>query len=144
MANPMPRVDVHINQLGLPRFISTLDQTKGYWQVVLAMEVQPNTAFTTAHDHWQYIPCSLHGATATFRHLMDVVLWSHWPYAAAYLDNVIIHSASWHLFHLGQVLMELRWGGLMTKCLLGLTKAKYPRVSGLPDWGGGGVTTTRK
>ena len=34
-AYPMPRVDELIEQLGPARFISTLDLTKGYWQVPL-------------------------------------------------------------------------------------------------------------
>ena len=32
-AYPMPRIDELIERLGTARYISTLDLTKGYWQV---------------------------------------------------------------------------------------------------------------
>lgn len=41
-----------------------------------------------------------------FQRLMDIVLRPHRPSAAAYLDDVVIHSSTWsdHLYHLGEVL----------------------------------------
>ncbi len=90
------------------------------------------TAFSTPSDHWQYrvLPFGLQGAPATFQRLMDVILRPHQEYAAAYLDDVIIHSESWeaHLERLQRVLRELRQAGLRAnprKCHLGLTEAKY-------------------
>lgn len=61
---------------------------------------------------------------------MDTLLWPHQAYAAAYLDDVIIHLESWeaHLDQLWRVLMELQQAGLTAnprKCYLGLTEAKY-------------------
>ena len=46
-AYPMPRVDKLIESLGNARFITTLDLTKGYWQVPLAAESKEKTAFAT-------------------------------------------------------------------------------------------------
>ena len=37
---PMPRIDDLVEQLGKVRFISTLDLSKGYWQVLLAEETK--------------------------------------------------------------------------------------------------------
>ncbi len=129
---PMPRVDELIDRLGRARFISTLDLTKGYWQVPLTEEAKPKTTFSTPSGHWQYrvLPFGLHGAPATFQRLMDVLLRPHQAYAAAYLDDVIIHSESWeeHLERLRRVLMELRRAGLTAnprKCHLALFEAKY-------------------
>lgn len=51
----IPRVDDLIDRLGKARFVSTLDLTKGYWQVPLAAEAKPKTAF------------GLHGVTTTFQ-----------------------------------------------------------------------------
>ncbi len=61
---------------------------------------------------------------------MDIVLRPHQSYAAAYLDDVVIHSERWedHLDRLRRVLMELRRAGLTAnprKCHLGLSEAKY-------------------
>ncbi|KAI2643107.1 Retrovirus-related Pol polyprotein from transposon 17.6 [Labeo rohita] len=121
-----------LDRLGRARFITTLDLTKGYWQVPLAEDAKEKTAFSTPTGHWQYrtLPFGLHGAPATFQRLMDVVLRPHQPYAAAYLDDVVIHSERWeeHLSHLRRVLTELRRAGLTAnprKCHLALSEAKY-------------------
>ena len=46
-AYPMPRIDDLIDRLGNSRYISTLDLTKGYWQVPVAVEDRPKTAFSS-------------------------------------------------------------------------------------------------
>ncbi len=113
---PMPRVDELLERLGRARFISTLDLTKGYWQVPLSETAKPKTAFSTPSGHWQYrvLPFGLHGAPATFQRMMDILLRPHQTYAAAYIDDVIIHSEIWedHLERLRRVLLELRQAGL--------------------------------
>ena len=43
-AYPMPHID---ELLGGAKYISTLDLTRGYWQVPVAPSSQPKTAFTT-------------------------------------------------------------------------------------------------
>ncbi len=129
---PMPRVDELLERLGRARYISTLDLTKGYWQVPLSDSAKAKTAFSTPNGHWQYrtLPFGLHGAPATFQRLMDIVLRPHQQYVAAYLDNVVIHSEHWedHLDRLRRVFMELRRAGLAAnpcKCHLELFEAKY-------------------
>nr|XP_040028806.1 uncharacterized protein LOC120817079 [Gasterosteus aculeatus aculeatus] len=129
---PMPRVDELLERLGRARYISTLDLTKGYWQVPLSETAKPKTAFTTPSGHWQYrtLPFGLHGAPATFQRMMDILLRPHRSYAAAYLDDVVIHSETWedHLNRLRRVLLELRRAGLTAnprKCHLGLSEANY-------------------
>ncbi|XP_026116332.1 uncharacterized protein LOC113094960 [Carassius auratus] len=129
---PMPRVDELLVRLGGARYISTLDLTKGYWQVPLTPDSKEKTAFSTPGGHWHYrvLPFGLHGAPATFQRMMDIILRPHQSYAAAYLDDVVIHSVSWeeHLDRLRRVLTELRRAGLTAnpkKCHLGLAEAQY-------------------
>lgn len=124
-AYPMPRVDELIESLGNARFITTLDLTKGYWQVPVAADSKEKTAFATPGGLWQYrrMPFGLCGARATFQRLMDQVLKSHKEYAAAYLDDVVIQSADWesHLPRVQKVLDSLRQAGLTAnpkKCKL--------------------------
>ena len=131
-AYPMPRVDELIERLGPARYLTTLDLTKGYWQVPLSKPTREKTAFATPGGLYQYtvLPFGVHGAPATFQRMMDRLLRSHQAYAAAYIDDIIIHSASWdvHLRHLRAVLGELRRAGLTanpTKCRLGLEEASY-------------------
>lgn len=46
-AYPMPRISDFIDQLGGAKFNTTLDLTKGYWQVPVASEDRGKTAFVT-------------------------------------------------------------------------------------------------
>ncbi|XP_061898861.1 uncharacterized protein LOC133646933 isoform X2 [Entelurus aequoreus] len=51
-AYPMPRVDELLDRLGTARFFTTLDLTKGYWQIPLSPESREKTAFSTPEgDH---------------------------------------------------------------------------------------------
>ena len=129
---PMPRTDEMIERLGPARYISTLDLTKGYWQVPLTDRAKAKTAFSTPQGLFQYtmMPFGLHGAPATFQRLMDRVLRPHHAYSSAYIDDVIIFSETWdvHLRHLEAVLGALRQAGLTAnakKCQLGLTETSY-------------------
>ena len=61
-AYPMPRIDDLIDQLGRARFISTLDLTRGYWQVPVAKPARHKTAFSTPFGLYQF---NVQGAPAT-------------------------------------------------------------------------------
>ena len=131
-AYPMPWVDELIERLGPARYLTTLDLTKGYWQVPLTKAAREKNAFATPGGLYQYtvLPFGVHGAPATFQRMMDPLLRPYQAYAAAYIDDIIIHSASWdnHLRHLRAVLGELRKAGLTAhpaKCHLGLEEATY-------------------
>ena len=93
----MPRVDELIERLGPARYLSTLDLTKGYWQVPLAPGTREKTAFATPEGLYQYtvLPFGVHGAPATFQRMMDHLLRPHHAYAAAYIDDIIIYSRGW-------------------------------------------------
>lgn len=54
-AYPMPRIDELIDKLGEAKYISTLDLTHGYWQVPVAQESQPKTAFTTPFGLFEFV-----------------------------------------------------------------------------------------
>ncbi len=68
-AYPMSRVDELLNRLGAARFYSTLDLTKGYWQIPLSPLSKEKTAFTTPFGLHQFVtlPFGLFGAPATFQ-----------------------------------------------------------------------------
>ena len=131
-AYPMPRVDYLIDRLGKSCFISTMDLTRGYWQVPMAKKARHKTAFTTPFGLYQFnvMPFGLQGAPATFQRLMDKVLHGLEDFSAAYLDDVIIFSESWehHLQYLRQVLQSFRDAGLTVKakkCQLGMAQCTY-------------------
>ncbi|XP_076139108.1 uncharacterized protein LOC143122160 isoform X4 [Alosa pseudoharengus] len=131
-AYPMPRVDDLIDSLGHARFLTTLDLTKGYWQVPLTPASKEKTAFATPGGLYQYtrLPFGLHGAPATFQRLMDRVLAPHKRYAAAYLDDVVIQSPDWasHLPRVQAVIDSLGEAGLTAnpkKCRLAFSETNY-------------------
>lgn len=53
----MPRVDELLYQLGTARFFTTLDLTKGYWQIPLSSESREKTAFSAPYSvgWWRYV-----------------------------------------------------------------------------------------
>ena len=123
----MPRVDNLIDALGKARYITTLDLARGYWQVP-----RPRTAFATLFSLFQFrvMPFGLHGAPATFQRMMDQLLTDCTDFAAAYLDDVVIHSNSWegHVSHIHSVLQRLREAGLTIKpkkCQFGMESCVY-------------------
>ncbi len=131
-AYPMPRVDEMLDRLGSARFYSTLDLTKGYWQIPLSPLSKEKTAFTTPFGLHQFVtlPFGLFGAPATFQRLMDRILRPHSAYAAAYLDDIIIYSNDWqrHLEHVRAVLRSLGVAGLTAnprKCAIGRVEVRY-------------------
>lgn len=113
---PMPRIDEILERLGKAKYMSTLDLTKGYWQIPLSPQAKEKTAFSTPSGlyHFRVLPFGLHGAPATFQRLMDRLLRSHGTYAAAYLDDIVVFSETWddHLQHLCAVFSTIQEAGL--------------------------------
>ena len=96
-AYPVPRVDDIIDSLGDARYLTTLDLARGYWQVPVEVESRSRTAFATPYGLFQFrvMPFGLHGAPATFQRMMDQIVQDSSDYAAAYLDDVVVHSKTW-------------------------------------------------
>lgn len=131
-AYPMPRLEDLIERLGGAQYITTLDLSKGYWQVPLAKEARPYTAFRTPQGLFQFtvMPFGLQGAPATFQRLMDRVLDGTGAFAGAYLDDIIIYSSSWaeHVQHLAEVLRRIHQAGLTiqpNKCAFVQQEVRY-------------------
>lgn len=106
----------------------------GYWQVPLAVESRPLTAFTVpGFGLFQFtvMPFGLHSAPATFQRLLDQIIGPELePRAFAYLDDLILISATFeeHLALLEDVFERLRSAGLKLnkeKCNFCQTELKY-------------------
>ncbi|XP_065198307.1 uncharacterized protein LOC135829851 [Sycon ciliatum] len=128
---PMPRVDEILDSVGSAQFLSTLDLSRGYWQIPLAEDACAKTAFTTPFGLYEFtmMPFGLHGAPATFQRCMDTVL-AGLPFVLAYLDDVVIFSPTFedHLVQLRHVLGRLHDAGLTVKpkkCLLGMVETPF-------------------
>ncbi|CAM4640595.1 unnamed protein product [Lepidochelys kempii] len=129
-AYPMPRVDELLGRLGEAQFITTLNLSKGYWQIPLDYTSKEKTAFATPSGLYQFtrMPFGLHGAPATFQQLMDRLLRSHQAYVVAYLDDVVIYSHHWEDHLERTALRSLQQAGLTAnpkKCCIGWQEAMY-------------------
>ena len=129
---PMPRVDDLIDRVGQSPFITTLDLTKGYWQVPVAEADREKTAFVTPFGlfHFRRMPFGLRGAPATFQRMVDRLLDGLNDFSSAYIDDIIIFSGTWedHLQHLRQVLRRIQEAGLTLrrkKCQFGMSDCVY-------------------
>lgn len=128
---PTPRIDALIDRLGKAKYLTTIDLSKGYWQIPLTQQARPLTAFRTPWGlfHFRVLPFGLHGAPATFQRLIDQVLHGL-TFAAAYLDDIVIYSTTWeeHVQHLQEVLQRLQEAGLTVnpaKCAVARTETEY-------------------
>ena len=102
-----------------------LDLTKGYWPVPVAKEdmlprrTDKKTAFLIPMGEIPILnpPFGLVEAPAIFQHLMNTILTGMRKFTAAYLDDVMIFSASRedNLNHLEKLLEGLKSAGLKVK-----------------------------
>ncbi|XP_072030803.1 uncharacterized protein [Amphiura filiformis] len=72
----MPRIDEILDEVANAKFISTLDLTKGFYQVPLSPASQAKSAFVCSFGQFCYkvLPFGLQNSSSTFQRLMDKVL----------------------------------------------------------------------
>ena len=120
-AYPMPRIDEALAAMGGSRYFSGFDMTSGYWQVEMAEEDKPKTAFVTRDGlfEWNRMPFGLRNAPATYCRLMGKVLagLTHTD-CMVYMDDVLVFSESYegHIEKLDRVFQRFREHGLTVKC----------------------------
>ena len=130
---PLPLPDEIQDRLTNATVFSTLDLHSGYWQLPVAEEDQPKTAFCPGPGMGLYqfcrMPFGLSGAPGSFQRLMDSVL-RGLPFASTYLDDILVYSPNVesHKDHLHQVFLCLQKAGLTLrgrKCYIGVPKVCY-------------------
>ena len=130
-AQPMPRIDDILDQLGGARCFSTLDLASGYWQVPLREEDREKTAFSVGVNHYEFtvMPFGLTNAPATFQRMMSTIL-KGVKGCLVFLDDIIIFADTWEEHHpiLEEVLGRIRAAGLKLKrkkCQFGKSSEKF-------------------
>ena len=96
-AYPIPRMDQMLEKVAQARHISTLDITKGYWQIPLNEDSIPKSAFITTQGLFQFtvMPFGMKTASATFQRMMKhKVLNGLESFADAYIDDVEIDTST--------------------------------------------------
>ena len=119
-AHPLPHIQNVFDSLQGARIFSTLDLKSGYWQVPMAPESVPKTAFTCHLGLFEFtrLPFGLANAPAIFRRAMNKVLSGLIGRTCmVYIDDIVIYSKSVeeHVQHLREVLERLRDVGLQLK-----------------------------
>ncbi|KAJ8351980.1 hypothetical protein SKAU_G00234560 [Synaphobranchus kaupii] len=114
---PLPRIDEALDHISGSSWFSSLDLRSGYWQVRLAPEAKPKTAFTIGQGLWQFrvMPLGLCNAPATFERLMERVL-AAIPRSrcVVYLDDLLVHASNFQqaLANLTDMLAAICHAGL--------------------------------
>ena len=132
-AFPLPRIDDIFDQLSDSVYYTKFDFKSGYFQVPLAIEDRPKTAFSTRDNRYQFavLPQGITNGPATFQRIVNHILRpSRWKYALAYIDDVIIFSKNFeeHMQHLNeicQVLKNARFRHNPDKCEIARTQTDY-------------------
>lgn len=126
-AYPMPRIEELIDRVGTATYITTLDLTKGYWQVPVVIEDRTKTAFTTPHGLYQFtrMTFGLQGAPATSQRMVDRLLDGLGQYCSAYMDDAIIFSSHWKTILPESVLKRVQ----QIRCQSSIVGNKLPIIS---------------
>lgn len=103
----MPRVDELIKRLGPVRYITTIDFTKGYWQIHSLKRCRKKLLFPCqmAIFSMRFSLVAYMVPQPQFHRLIDLILQPHTEYAAAYLDVAVIFSTDWES-HLAQAVLD--------------------------------------
>ncbi|GFU57547.1 retrovirus-related Pol polyprotein from transposon 17.6 [Trichonephila clavipes] len=131
-AYPMQNARDLLFEVGQANYITVLDLTKGYWQIPMAEEAKPYTAFVTYHGHYQFcvMPFGMKNAGSTFQKVMDQVLVKHRAYCRSYIDDVAVFSKTWeqHMKHLCVVFQTIQRVGFtikLKKCNFAKRRVKF-------------------
>ena len=114
------------------KIFSCFDLTNGFWQLKLADNASPYTAFTIpglGQFQWKVTPQGLMGAPASFSRLMDLIMVDT-ENIITYIDDILIHSRSHkeHIAHIRVALSRLRSAHLRLnpgKCIFAATSVQY-------------------
>ena len=113
-------------------YISTLDASAGYHQILMQEEDIYKTAFTTHRGlyEWLVLPFGLKCSGNTFVRAVDTILQPHDKYAGAYVDDVAVYSLAWnaHLSHFDCTLTAFENAGMTLKldeCQFGKPKVTF-------------------
>ncbi len=130
---PLPRIEDTLDALYGARWFSSLDLKSGYWQIEMAEEDKPKTAFTTPLGFYECnrMPFGLTNAPATFQRLMERCMGDlNLTQCLVYLDDIIVFSSTFeeHLQRLTAVFQRLQEYGLKlkpSKCCLFKQRVNY-------------------
>ena len=120
---PMPRIEDALRKLKKPKYFSSMDLLKAYYQIPVAEEDQKYYAFSDGRRHLQFTRCPMgaKNSGSTLALLIELVLRGLPPECViGYLDDILLATEDWesHMEMLGRLL------GSITKAKLKLCPIK--------------------
>ena len=132
---PMTTAEDLFGKLGKCQYYSTIDPSKGYWQIPVAEEDIQKTAFVTPDGCYEFLhmPFGMKNSGATLVRGMRKLL-QDMDNVECYRDDVIVCTKDWatHLQVLDKLLEKLRQAGLVirpTKCVFGSKSVEFLKHS---------------
>ena len=133
ITDPEPMITAKdlFQQLGQSRYFSKIDLSKGYWQIMVAKEDVPKTAFVTPDRCYKFLrmPFGMKNSGATLVCEMRQLLLGM-DHISSYIDDLIVYTKDWesHLQALEELLGHLQRVNLAahpTKCLFGTKSVDF-------------------
>ena len=132
-AQPIPRIQDILDNLGGKRWFTTLDMSKAYHQGYIAERFRHMTAFSTPWTllEWIRIPFGLKNCPPAFQRYINQVLGDlKGTICEVYLDDILVHSETFeqHVQDLKKVLLRLRSRGVKLraiKCQFAKQEVRY-------------------
>ena len=113
------------------RYFSTIDLSKGYWQIPVASTDISKTGFVTPDGCYVFrrMPFGLMNSAATFNRMMRKLL-DGIENVDNYIDDICIHTKNWedHMAVFIDVMDRIRQAGLTvrpSKCKVGFSKVEF-------------------
>ena len=130
---PLPRVDDLLDRLHGAKVFTKIDLRHGYYQIRVAEEDIPKTAFRTRYGHFEFtvLPFGLCNAPATFQRMMHDIFHADLDnHVIIYLDDILVYSKTEeeHAQHVAAVLQKLRDNQLyanLEKCQFGVPQTEF-------------------
>lgn len=132
-AYPLPNLEESFTALTGSKWFTVLDLKSGYYQIEMAEEDKPKTAFVTPLGFWEWnrMPQGVTNAPSTFQRLMEKCMGDlHLKQVLVFLDDIIIFSDTLeeHEKRLLRVLTRLKESGLKLspeKCKFFQSSVRY-------------------
>ncbi len=126
---PVPS-DIFV-KIAKAQYVSTIDLSKGYWQIPMAVEDIPKTGFVTPEGAFVFrrMPFGLKNSSATFNKMMRIMI-AGLDGVDSYIDDIIVYSETWedHLQILDKLFGRINEVNLHvrpSKCVLGARKVDF-------------------
>ena len=128
---PMPQLNDMFQDLAEDNYFTKIDLSKGYWQIPMAEEDIPKTAFVLHDSKFEFLrmPFGLKSAGATLMKGMRKML-QNMENVHNYIDDLLVHTKTWedHIVTVNDILGRLREAGLTarpSKSEFGLKRVEF-------------------